>query len=245
MTLCCMLGSGTCMRRAPPMAGWGTSPSPPISLEVSTITTRLWSSSDSTRAISRITVVLPTPGLPRKRTELGTAVGRWGGEEGGGRGWRAALSARSRGGPEEAPAFLLGGGGKTRPPRPPRQQPRRTVQDVPDHVDVARHGAAHAAGQPDHGALAVADGGDAVQRPLHARAVVAPKRAQLRLGVRQVLLRDLALAQELAAAAAQEARLGAAPQVEHHLQQVGALRVAHQRLADVGGQHLGRGVVGR
>jgi hypothetical protein len=35
----------TCMRRAPPMAGCGTSPSPPISLEVSTITTRLCSSS--------------------------------------------------------------------------------------------------------------------------------------------------------------------------------------------------------
>lgn len=30
---------------------------------------------DSTRAISRITVVLPTPGRPRNSTELGTAVG--------------------------------------------------------------------------------------------------------------------------------------------------------------------------
>ena len=38
MTLCCWDGSGTCMRRAPPMAGCGTSPSPPISLEVSTMT---------------------------------------------------------------------------------------------------------------------------------------------------------------------------------------------------------------
>jgi hypothetical protein len=36
MTRCCCDGSGTCMRRAPPMAGCGTSPSPPISLEVST-----------------------------------------------------------------------------------------------------------------------------------------------------------------------------------------------------------------
>ena len=40
ITLCCCEGSGTCMRRAPPMAGCGTSPSPPISLEVSTMTTR-------------------------------------------------------------------------------------------------------------------------------------------------------------------------------------------------------------
>lgn len=45
MILCCCDGSGTCMRRALPMAGCGTSPSPPISLEVSTITTRFFSSS--------------------------------------------------------------------------------------------------------------------------------------------------------------------------------------------------------
>lgn len=41
---------------------------------LTTITTRLCSSSDSTRAISRMTVVLPTPGRPRNSTELGTAV---------------------------------------------------------------------------------------------------------------------------------------------------------------------------
>mmetsp|Transcript_45619 Transcript_45619/g.87249 ORF Transcript_45619/g.87249 Transcript_45619/m.87249 type:complete len:305 (+) Transcript_45619:729-1643(+) len=69
ITRCCSDGSATCMRRAPPIAGWGTSPSPPISLEVSTMTTRLFSSSESTRASSRITVVLPTPGRPRKRME--------------------------------------------------------------------------------------------------------------------------------------------------------------------------------
>lgn len=148
----------TCMRRALPMAGCGTSPSPPISLEVSTMTTRLCSSSggtvaegegrwrckgerasggkasgappaaqhiaaqlcrsrqarvhsrsglkapapapaaagacpgaglspDSTRAISRMTVVLPTPGRPRNRTELGTAG--WGGA-----GWVGEASLR-------------------------------------------------------------------------------------------------------------------------------------------------------
>ncbi len=73
MTRCCMEGSGTGMRRALPMAGWGTSPSPPISLDVSTMTTRLCSSSASVRAISRMTVVLPTPGLPRNRMLLATA----------------------------------------------------------------------------------------------------------------------------------------------------------------------------
>jgi hypothetical protein len=52
MTWCCRAASGTCMRRAPPMAGCGTSPSPPISFEVSTMTTRRPRSSDSTRAIS-------------------------------------------------------------------------------------------------------------------------------------------------------------------------------------------------
>ena len=52
------------------MARWGTSPSPAISLEVSTMTTRFFASSDSTRAISRNIVVLPTPGRPRSRMFL-------------------------------------------------------------------------------------------------------------------------------------------------------------------------------
>ena len=43
-------GAGTCMRRARPMPGCGMSPSPAISFEVSTMTTRLPSSSASTRA---------------------------------------------------------------------------------------------------------------------------------------------------------------------------------------------------
>lgn len=100
MTLCCNDGSGTCILRAFPIAECGISPSPPISLLVSTITwgkfylvqaflktqpmilnkwlemreimieyrkslltTLFWNSSDKTRAISRITVVFPTPGL--------------------------------------------------------------------------------------------------------------------------------------------------------------------------------------
>mmetsp|Transcript_6502 Transcript_6502/g.26346 ORF Transcript_6502/g.26346 Transcript_6502/m.26346 type:complete len:344 (-) Transcript_6502:11-1042(-) len=72
-TWCCESGLGTCMRRAAPMPGCGMSPSPPISFEVSTITTRRAMPPDSretesTRAISRIAVVFPTPGLPRSKT---------------------------------------------------------------------------------------------------------------------------------------------------------------------------------
>ena len=40
ITSCWSIGSRTCMRRARPTAGCGTSPSPPISLEVSTMITR-------------------------------------------------------------------------------------------------------------------------------------------------------------------------------------------------------------
>mmetsp|Transcript_2730 Transcript_2730/g.5641 ORF Transcript_2730/g.5641 Transcript_2730/m.5641 type:complete len:218 (+) Transcript_2730:266-919(+) len=69
ITRCCWEGSGTCMRLAPPIAWCGTSPSPPISLDVSTMTTRLCSSSDSTRANSRMTVVFPTPGRPKNKRE--------------------------------------------------------------------------------------------------------------------------------------------------------------------------------
>ena len=52
------------------MAGWGTSPSPAISLEVSTMTTRFLASWDKTLAISRSMVVLPTPGRPKSRMFL-------------------------------------------------------------------------------------------------------------------------------------------------------------------------------
>ena len=70
MTACCVDGVGTCMRRARPIAGCGMSPSPPISFEVSTMMTRLRRSSASTRAASRSSVVLPTPGRPSIRMLL-------------------------------------------------------------------------------------------------------------------------------------------------------------------------------
>jgi hypothetical protein len=57
-------GPPACMRRARPMPMCAMSPSPPISLEVSMMTTRFWCSCDRSRDVSRITVVLPTPGRP-------------------------------------------------------------------------------------------------------------------------------------------------------------------------------------
>ncbi len=69
ITACCSVGVRTCIRRASPMPGCGMSPSPAISFEVSTMTTRLPRSSARTRATSRSIVVLPTPGRPRRRTD--------------------------------------------------------------------------------------------------------------------------------------------------------------------------------
>ena len=60
----------TCIRRAFPIAGCGMSPSPAISLLVSTTTTRLPCSSASTRAASRSIVVLPIPGRPMIRIDF-------------------------------------------------------------------------------------------------------------------------------------------------------------------------------
>ena len=70
-------GRHTCMRRARPIPGCGMSPSPPISFEVSTITTRRWQSSASMRLISRMAVVLPTPGRPAGRQRGGAKDGGW------------------------------------------------------------------------------------------------------------------------------------------------------------------------
>jgi hypothetical protein len=56
------------MRLARPMPACGTSPSPPISLLVSTMTTRLSRSSASSLDSSRMAVVFPTPGRPINNT---------------------------------------------------------------------------------------------------------------------------------------------------------------------------------
>ena len=70
ITSCCSDGVRTCIRRALPMAGCGMSPSPAISLLVSTTTTRLPMSSARTRAASRSIVVLPIPGRPMIRIDF-------------------------------------------------------------------------------------------------------------------------------------------------------------------------------
>ena len=70
ITSCWSDGVRTCMRRALPMAGCGMSPSPAISLLVSTTTTRLPMSSARTRAASRSIVVLPMPGRPMIRIDF-------------------------------------------------------------------------------------------------------------------------------------------------------------------------------
>ena len=64
ITACCSSGRATCIRRARPIPGWGMSPSPAISLLVSTTTTRFRLSSARIRATSRSIVVFPIPGLP-------------------------------------------------------------------------------------------------------------------------------------------------------------------------------------
>ena len=75
ITSCWRDGVATCIRRARPTAGCGTSPSPPISFEVSTMTTRLFSA--RMRAASRNKVVLPTPGRPSKSKLLPSSIKSW------------------------------------------------------------------------------------------------------------------------------------------------------------------------
>ena len=74
MTRCCSAGSWTCILRARPMPSCGMSPSPPISLDVSMITTRRARAPLRERETSRIAVVLPTPGLRGIQFVIKTAV---------------------------------------------------------------------------------------------------------------------------------------------------------------------------
>jgi hypothetical protein len=115
------------------------------------LTTRFLRLSASTLAISRITVVFPTPGLPRNSMELGT---------------------------EDTPAAIkhrtcltlsvnecTGSGGSE----------QRTIKDVADHVNMSCDGTSHATGQAHNCALAIPHGADAMQRSLHARPIVTPE----------------------------------------------------------------------
>ena len=93
------------------------------------------------------------------------------------------------------------------------------LDDVADDVDGAVDGAPDAAGQADDLALAVADGRDAVQRPLDAGAVVLAERADAGGDVLDVFVGDGDAFAQPDDAAVGEARLGVAAQVHDDLDQ--------------------------
>jgi len=74
MVACWCSGLGTWRRRAEPMPGCGRSPSPAISLEVSTTMTLLFRSVERTRAVSLRNVVFPLAGGPRNKIFLPLSV---------------------------------------------------------------------------------------------------------------------------------------------------------------------------
>ncbi|MNS39074.1 hypothetical protein D3C72_713430 [compost metagenome] len=104
---------------------------------------------------------------------------------------------------------------------------------VADDVDGAQNGAAHAAGQADDAALAVADGRDAVERALDAGAVVAGERADAGHDQVDVLHGDRLLAQVDHPAG--EAGLRLAAQVHDDLDQL-----LEAILLAQGGRHVRR-----
>ena len=81
-----------------------------------------------------------------------------------------------------------------------QQQIAPGADEVLQHVDGAEDGAAHAQGEAHHAALAVADGGDAVERALDASTVVLARGPHLGHHVLQVGRGDGLLAQALGAA---------------------------------------------
>ena len=92
------------------------------------------------------------------------------------------------------------------------------LDEVVDDLDRAVDGAADAARQADDLAGPVANGADAVERPLDAGPVVVAERADVVHHVLDVRLGDLAL--EQGHLAVHEPRLGPPPQVHHDLDQL-------------------------
>ena len=118
---------------------------------------------------------------------------------------------------------------------PQQQQTAAAHDDVLDDVDHAVDRTADAAGQADHRALAIADGGDAVQGALDAGAVVRAEIADVADHLLQVVTRRLVRAErELRVG---EARLGQAAEVHHDLDQVGGAAQLPQRAANAVGQN--------
>jgi len=103
-----------------------------------------------------------------------------------------------------------------------------------DDLDRTEHGPADAAGQPDDLAVAVADGADAMERPLDAGAIVVAERPDMLDDERDVRLDDLALQQ--AHLRIGEAGLGPAPEVHDDLDEGGPIREGVDRRHDLGRQ---------
>jgi hypothetical protein len=108
--------------------------------------------------------------------------------------------------------------------------------EVFDDADGAVDGAADAQREADDLAAAVADAGDAVQRPFDTGAVVVAKVADVFGDVLEVLFGDLAVAEHDFAAGV--ARLREAAKVHDDFEQVDAAGLLAQEFADVGGQRL-------
>ena len=128
-------------------------------------------------------------------------------------------------------------------PRPPEKQDALAAfgEKIFDHVDVSLERATDPAGEPHHRSVAVADRGDAVQRALDAGAVVPAEIADRRDGGVQVAASH-GLGAEALIGRAGEARLRAAPEVEHDFQQIAAARVRQQHVAHVHREHLWFGI---
>ena len=136
MTLCCSSGSWTCILLALPIPSCGMSPSPPISLEVSTMTTRFRRASLSWRETSRIAVVLPTPGLGRGGQKSGKEP-------------KVQISELKRKSVDwNIHAHIPGT--SFSPAQEQHRGPR--LHEVPNQLRAAPDGSADTAGQPNNGA---------------------------------------------------------------------------------------------
>ena len=96
------------------------------------------------------------------------------------------------------------------------------LDEVVDDLDRAVHGPPDPARQPDDLAVAIADGADAMERPLDAGPVVVAERPDVLDDERDVVLVDLAIEERHLRIG--EARLGSATQVQHDLDEVGVVR---------------------
>ena len=92
------------------------------------------------------------------------------------------------------------------------------LDDVADNIDRAEHRAAHTRGQPNHSPAPIADGGDAVQRALDARAVVLAKGADALDNVQDVVARHGIGAED--GLASRIPRLGLPPEIHYDFEEI-------------------------